>query len=105
MLLQAGDGHCHPNRQLPLFAGRQSPEPNQAPQPIARLKKLAFEPSMFRTTYRQGREEAHRAPVENREQQINIKANKKQTLFFALVSPYANQPVRPAKVPFHGFPL
>src|ERR1700693_4688465 len=58
MLLQAGDSHSHSNRQLPLFGGRQVPEPNQAPHPIARLDELAFEPSMFRTTYRQGRERA-----------------------------------------------
>jgi hypothetical protein len=87
MLLQAGDGHSHANRQLPLFAGRQAPKPNKAPHPVARLDEFAFEPSMFRTTYRQGRERAHQAPVENRERQISIKANKKQTLFFVLYSP------------------
>jgi hypothetical protein len=89
MLLQAGDGHGHANRQLPLLGRREAPEPNQAPHPVARLEELAFEPSMFRTTYRQGREQTHRAPVENRERQNNIKANKKQTLFFALYSPRA----------------
>jgi hypothetical protein len=41
---------------------------------------------MFRTTYRQARSRIHHAPVENRERQITIKANKKQTLFFALSS-------------------
>jgi len=87
MLLQAGDGHRHPHRQLPLFGGLQFPEPNQAPHPVARLDELAFEPSMFRTTYRQGRERTHHAPVENREGQNSIKAKKKQTLFFALFSP------------------
>jgi hypothetical protein len=40
---------------------------------------------MFRTTYRQGRSRIHHAPVENREPQITIKANKKQTLFFRLI--------------------
>jgi hypothetical protein len=84
MLLQAGDGHGHSNRQLPLLGRREAPEPNQAPHPVARLDELAFEPSMFRTTYRQGREQTHQAPVENREKQSNIKANKKQILF----SPY-----------------
>jgi hypothetical protein len=85
MLLQAGDGHRHPHRQLPLFGGLQLAEPNQAPHPIARLDELAFEPSMFRTTYRQTRSRIHPAPVENREPQIIIKANKKQTLFLPFV--------------------
>jgi hypothetical protein len=84
MLLQAGDGHGQSNRQLPLFGRREAPEPNQAPHPVARLDELAFETSMFRTTYRQSREQTHRAPVENREKQNSIKANKKQILF----SPY-----------------
>jgi hypothetical protein len=84
MLLQAGDGHGHSNRQLPLLGGRQAPKPNQAPHPVARLDELAFEPSMFRTTYRQGREQTHQAPVENREKQNSIMANKKQIVF----SPY-----------------
>jgi hypothetical protein len=87
MLLQAGDGHGYLNRQLPLFGRRKIPEPYQPPHPIARLDELAFEPSMFRTTYRQGRSRIHHAPVENREPQITIKANKKQILFFALSSP------------------
>jgi hypothetical protein len=87
MLLQAGDGHRHSHRQLPLFGGLQLAEPYQPPHPIARLDELAFEPSMFRTTYRQTRSRIHPAPVENRERQITIKANKKQTLFFALYSP------------------
>jgi hypothetical protein len=87
MLLQAGDGHGHSNRQLPLLGGRQAPKPNQAPHPVARLDELAFEPSMFRTTYGQGRVRTHQAPVENREKQRNIKANKKQTFFFAIYSP------------------
>jgi hypothetical protein len=43
---------------------------------------------MFRTSYRQARRRIHLAPVENREPQITIKANKKQTLFFALYSPW-----------------
>jgi hypothetical protein len=87
MFLQAGDGHRHPHRQLPLFGRLQLAEPYQPPHPIARLDELAFEPSMFRTTYRQGRSRIHHAPVENREWQITIKAKKKQTLFFALSSP------------------
>jgi len=86
MLLQAGDGHRHRHRQLPLFGRLQIAEPYQPPHPIARLDELAFEPSMFRTTYRQTRSRIHPAPVENREPQIIIKANKKQTLFFALSS-------------------
>ncbi|HXC88413.1 MAG TPA: hypothetical protein VNU23_11540 [Candidatus Cybelea sp.] len=84
MLLQTGDGHGHSNRQLPLLGRREAAEPNQAPHPVARLDELAFEPSMFRTTYRQGRDQTHRAPVENREKQSNIKAKKKQIVF----SPY-----------------
>jgi len=43
---------------------------------------------MFRTSYRQARTRTHLAPVENRERQITIKAKQKQTLFFALSSPY-----------------
>jgi hypothetical protein len=97
MLLQAGDGHSHPNRQLPLVGRREAPKPNQAPHPVARLDEFAFEPSMFRTTYRQGREQTHRAPVENRERQNSIKANKKQTLFFALYSPGAANPQEPGR--------
>ncbi len=42
---------------------------------------------MFRTTYGQGRERTHQAPVENREKQNNTKANKKQIVFFAIYSP------------------
>jgi hypothetical protein len=87
MLLQAGDGHRHSHRQVPLFGRRYVSEPNQPPHPIARLDELAFEPSMFRTTYRQGRSRIHHAPVENREPQIIIKANKKQTLFPPYVRP------------------
>jgi hypothetical protein len=81
MFFQVGDGHGHSNRQLPLLSGREFPEPNQAPHPIARFEELAFEPSMFRTTYRQGREQAHKAPVENREKENTTMANKKQRLF------------------------
>src|SRR5260370_20884883 len=84
MLLQAGDGHRHANRQLPLFGGLQLAEPYQPPHPIARLDELAFEPSMFRTTYRTARKPTHHAPVENRQRQISIKANQKQIRF----SPY-----------------
>jgi len=87
MLLQAGDGHGHANRQLPLLGGRELPEPNQAPHAVARFEELAFEPSMFRTTNRQGRKEEHEAPVENYEEENTTKAKKKQILFFALVSP------------------
>ncbi len=89
MLLQASDGHRHPHRQLPLFGRFQLAEPHQSPHPIARLDELAFEPSMFRTTYRQARSRIHLAPVENRERQITTKAKEKQTLFFALSSPLA----------------
>jgi hypothetical protein len=87
MLFQAGDGHRHAHRQLPLFGRLQLAEPYQPPHPIPRLDELAFEPSMFRTTYRQARSRTHLAPVENRERQITIMAKKKQTLFFALSSP------------------
>ena len=87
MLFQAGDGHRHSNCQLSLFGRLQFAEPHKHPHPIARLDELAFEPSMFRTTYRQARSRIHLAPVENRERQITIKAKQKQTLFFALSSP------------------
>jgi hypothetical protein len=87
MLFQAGDGHRHSNCQLSLFGRLQFAEPHQPPHPVARLDELAFEPSMFRTTYRQGRSRTHHAPVENREKQITTKAKEKQTLFFALSSP------------------
>jgi hypothetical protein len=87
MLLQASDGHRHSNCQLPLFGRLHLAEPHQPPHPIARLDELAFEPSMFRTTYRQARRRIHLAPVENREGQITTKAKQKQTLFFALSSP------------------
>jgi hypothetical protein len=87
MFLQAGDGHSHPHRQLPLFARFQLAEPRQPPHSVPRLDELAFEPSMFRTSYRQPRRRAHPAPVENRDSQITIKAKKKQTLFFAFSSP------------------
>jgi hypothetical protein len=42
---------------------------------------------MFRTTYGQGREQTHQAPVENREEQSSIKANKKQILFSPYIRP------------------
>ncbi len=84
MLLQAGDGHRHPHRQLPLFDRRKVSEPYQPPHPTARLDELAFEPSMFWTTYRQSRSRIHYAPVENRESQISTMAKKKQIVF----SPY-----------------
>jgi hypothetical protein len=84
MLFQAGDGHRHSNCQLSLFRRLQLAEPYQPPHPVPRLDELAFEPSMFRTTYRQARSRIHLAPVENRERQNTIKANKKQILF----SPY-----------------
>jgi hypothetical protein len=88
MLLQPCNGHRHPHGQLPLFSRLQLAEPYQPPHPVPRLDELAFEPSMFRTTYRQTRSRIHLAPVENREVQITIMANKKQTLFFAFLSPY-----------------
>ncbi len=87
MLLQAGDGHRHSNCQLSLFGRLQLAEPHKPPHPIARLDELAFEPSMFRTTYRQARSRIHLAPVENREKKTTTKAKQKQTLFFALSSP------------------
>jgi hypothetical protein len=87
MLLQARDGHRHPHCELPLFGRRKVSEPYQPPHPTARLDKLAFEPSMFRTTYRQRRSRIHHAPVENREWQISIAAKKKQTLFSPYIRP------------------
>jgi len=87
MFLQPCNGHRHPHRQLPLFARLQFTEPYQPPHSVARLDELAFEPSMFRTSYRQARSRIHLAPVENREPQLTTKAKQKQTLFFALSSP------------------
>ena len=87
MLFQAGDGHGHFDRQLPLLGGRQVCELDPAAKPVARRKELAFEPSMFRATQSQDRERAHRAPVENQQRQDGTKANKKQILFFAFNSP------------------
>src|SRR5580704_14784546 len=84
MLFQPCNGHRHPHRQLPLFRRLQSAEPHQPPHPVPRLDELAFEPSMFRTTYRQACSRIHLAPVENRERQITTKAKQKQILF----SPY-----------------
>jgi hypothetical protein len=52
MLLQAGDGHGHPIRQLPLLGGREFAEPHEVPHAVARFQELAFETSMFRAAYR-----------------------------------------------------
>jgi hypothetical protein len=92
MLFQPCNGHRHPHRQLPLFRRLQLAEPHQPPHPVPRLDELAFEPSMFRTTYRQARRRIHLAPVENRERQITTKAKQKQTLFFAIYSPHKHHP-------------
>jgi hypothetical protein len=43
---------------------------------------------MFRAAYGQGRSGAQRAPVENAEEEDSRKAKKRQTLFFAFISPY-----------------
>jgi hypothetical protein len=51
VLLQAGYGHGHAIRQLPLLGSRQFAEPHEVPHPIARFLELAFEPSMFRAAY------------------------------------------------------
>src|SRR5579863_9939636 len=88
MLLQPCNGHRHPHRQLPLFRRLQPAEPHQPPHPVPRLDELAFEPSMFRTSYRQPRRRAHLAPVENRERQNNTMANKKQILFSLFIRPW-----------------
>src|SRR5271169_995685 len=101
MLLQSSDGHRHSNCQLSHFGRLQLAEPHQPPHPIARLDELAFEPSMFRTTYRQGRSRTHHAPVENREKQNSIKAKQKQTLFFALSSP---SDCGSSAAAFHAYP-
>ena len=100
MLFQPCNGHRHSHRQLPLFSGLQFAEPHQPPHPVPRLDELAFEPSMFRTSYRQPRRRAHPAPVENRERQITTKANKKQTLFFRLLfASWISAIVRSCKIP------
>jgi hypothetical protein len=81
VFLQAGDSHGHPVRQLAFLDKRQLPKPNQVSKPIARFEELAFEPSMFRTTYCQRRKQQHRAPVENADAQTTLRANKKQIVF------------------------
>ena len=87
MFFQAGDGHGHFDRQLPLLRGRENAKLNQRPHPVARREELAFEPSMFWATKSQDRERGHRAPVENQRRKDGTGAKKKQTLFLALDSP------------------
>ena len=85
MFLQAGYGHGHFVRQGSLLGARELPQAGQAAHAITGLLKLPFEPSMLWTADSIGRREAHRAPVENVEEQCSRKANKRQTLFSPIV--------------------
>jgi hypothetical protein len=85
MFLQAGYGHGHFVRQGALLGARELSQAEQAAHAITGLLKLPFEPSMLWTTDRIGRRGAHRAPVENVEEQGSRKANKRQTLFSPIV--------------------
>jgi hypothetical protein len=85
MFLQAGYGHGHFVRQGSLLGARELPQAEQAAHAITGLLKLPFEPSMLWTADSIGRRGAHRAPVENVEEQCSSKANKRQTLFSPIV--------------------
>jgi hypothetical protein len=85
MFLQAGYGHGHFVRQGSLLGARELPQAEQAAHAITGLLKLPFEPSMLWTADSIGRRGAHRAPVENVEEQGSRKANKRQTLFSPIV--------------------
>ena len=85
MFLQAGYGHGHFVRQGSLLGARELPQAEQAAHAITGLLKLPFEPSMLWTADSTGRRGAHRAPVENVEEQCSRKANKRQTLFSPIV--------------------
>src|SRR6266853_3982450 len=85
MFLQAGYGHGHLVRQGSLLGARELSQAEQAAHAITGLLKLPFEPSMLWTAASIGRRGAHRAPVENVEEQCSRKANKRQTLFSPIV--------------------
>jgi hypothetical protein len=85
MFLQAGYGHGHVVRQGSLLGARELPQAEQAAHAITGLLKLPFEPSMLWTADSIGRRGAHRAPVENVEEQCSRKANKRQILFSPIV--------------------
>jgi hypothetical protein len=85
MFLQAGYGHGHFVRQGSLLGARELPQAEQAAHAITGLLKLPFEPSMLWTADSIGRRGAHRAPVENVEEQCSRKANKRQIVFSPIV--------------------
>jgi hypothetical protein len=85
MFLQTGYGHGHLVRQGSLLGARELSQAEQAAHAITGLLKLSFEPSMLWTADSIGRGGAHRAPVENVEEQCSRKANKRQTLFSPIV--------------------
>jgi hypothetical protein len=87
VLLDPGDGHGYPVGKVFFLWRRQAPEPGKGPQPVARFLELGFKSLMLGTAYRKDEERRHRAPVENDEEESSMGANKRQTLFFALVSP------------------
>jgi hypothetical protein len=98
MFLQAGYGHGHFVRQGSLLGARELPQAEQAAHAITGFLKLPFEPSMLWTADSIGRRGAHRAPVENVEEQCSSKANKRQTLF----SPIVRSPAVLALPRFHA---
>jgi hypothetical protein len=85
MFLQAGYGHGHFVRQGSLLGARELSQAEQAAHAITGLLKLPFEPSMLWTADSIGRRGAHRAPVENVEEQCSRKANKRQIVFSPIV--------------------
>jgi hypothetical protein len=87
VLLDPGDGHGHPVGKMLFLRRGQAPEPGKGPQPVARLLELRFQSRLLGTAYRKEERGRHRAPVENDEEESSMRANKRQTLFFALVSP------------------
>ncbi len=89
MLLDPGNSHCCPIDELLFLDPRQPPQPRKRPQPVTCFEELRLEPLALGTlrsreaadtAYSKARERGHRAPVENREEQSNIEAKKKQTL-------------------------
>jgi len=70
---------------LPLLGGRQVCELDPAAKPVARRKKLAFEPSMFRATPSQDRERVHRAPVEKTSGESMAQRRTKSKYYFSLL--------------------
>jgi hypothetical protein len=97
MLFRPGDHRGYPVGELLFLDGVQAPQPRQIAQPIPRFEELRLQPLALgtvrsgrtaNTAYRKQEGGKHHTPVENREGQSSKKAKKRQTLFFALVSPY-----------------